>query len=140
MSTTSQHRIALVVPAAKVAAVTNWFAGNIGPNSVPADLGPALNPSGLAADPVTYRWCSGAWTDAEAKAILTRLCQLAGVAAPTNAQWNGWTGAQKRSWLASVRAGLLAGYGVYVQLSQGDGDWDRAEDALAALGLRVIAA
>jgi hypothetical protein len=27
-----------------------------------------------------------------------------------------------------------------VQLSPGDGNWDRAEDALAALGLRVIAA
>jgi hypothetical protein len=140
MATAFQHRIVLIVPAAKVAAVVSWFQANIGPASVPADLGPALNASGSAADPVTHRWSSGAWSDDDGRRILFRLCQLAGVATPTLAQWQGWTRAEKRAWLLSVRDAILAGYGVYVQLSPGDGNWDRAGDALAVLGLRVIAA
>lgn len=138
MPTAFQHRIALIVPAARIGTVVTWFRANIGAASVPADLGPGLNPSGLATDPVTHRWCSGAWTDAEARAILVQLCQLAGVTPPTAAQWSGWTGAEKRSWLASVRAALLSGYGVYVQLSQGDGTWDDSAAALAVLGLKVV--
>lgn len=137
MPSVFQHRIALVVPAAKIGAVVTWFQANVGADSVPADLGPGLNPSGLASDPVTHRWCSGAWVDADAQAILTKLCTLAAVTPPTAAQWSGWTGAQKRSWLASVRAALLSGYGAYVQLSQGDGSWDDPAAALAALGLKV---
>lgn len=138
MATLFQHRIVLVVPAAKVAAVVAWFQQNIGATSVPADLGPGLNASGLPTDPITHRWCSGAWNDGDCKAILAKLCQLAGVTPPTNAQWTGWNRAQKITWLKGVQAGLLSGYGVYVMLSPQDGTWDRAEDALTALGLKTI--
>lgn len=138
MPTNFQHRLTLIVPTAKVAAVTSWFHANVGANSVPDDLGPGLNASGLTADPVTHRWCSGAWLDSEAKAILAKLCQLAGVTPPTNTQWNGWTRAQKISWLSSVRAGLLSGYGIYVALSPQDGDWDATNTILDNMGLKVI--
>lgn len=138
MPTAFPHRIALVVPAAKVAAVVSWFQAQIGPNAVPADLGPGLNASGDPADPVSYRWCSGAWTDSEAKAILAKLCQLAGVTPPTNAQWSGWTRQQKIDWLHSAQASLWSGYGVWVMLSMNDGVWDDHEAALAGRGLKVI--
>jgi hypothetical protein len=140
MATNYAHRLILIVPAAKVATVVTWFQANIGANSVPADLGPGLNASGLQADPVTYRWCCGSFTDAECKAVLAKLCQLASVTPPTNAQWNGWTGVQKRSWLGSVRAAILSGYGVYVTLADNSDVWDDPAAALAALGLQTMQA
>jgi hypothetical protein len=140
MPTNFQHHLILVVPAAKVATVVAWLQANVSPTAVPADLGPGLNPSGLVADPVTHRWCSGAFQDSEAKAILAKLCQLAGVTPPTNVQWNGWTRSQKIAWLQSVQAALLSGYGVYVMLSPQDGAWDNPQTALTALGIKVIAA
>lgn len=138
MATLFQHRLILVVPVAKVAAVVSWMQANVGATSVPADLGPGLNASGLAADPVTHRWCSGAWQDNEAKAILAKLCQLAGVTPPTNAQWNVWNRAQKISWLSSVRAGLLSGYGIYVGLCPQDGAWDPTNTILDNMELKII--
>jgi hypothetical protein len=140
MPTQYQHRLILIVPVAKVATVVTWFQANIGANSVPADLGPGLNATGLAADPVTHNWSDGSYTDAECKAILAKLCQLAGVTPPTNAQWSGWTGVQKRSWLGSVRAAILSGYGVYVTLADNSDVWDDPAAALAALGLQTIRA
>jgi hypothetical protein len=131
------HRLILIVPAgAKVTAVVTWFSTNIGAASVPATLGPGLSASGSA--PATHDWLCGSYTDPECKAILAKLCQLAAVTAPTNAQWNGWDGAAKRAWLASVRAAILSGYGAYVTLADNEGQWDNATDALAAMGLKVI--
>lgn len=138
MPTTFQHRIILIVPAAKVAAVVSWFQTNIGAASVPADLGPGLSATGTA--PATFAWMCGAYTDPECRAILNRLCTLASVATPSLATWNGWSGAEKRSWLASVRAAILAGYGTYVMLADNAGQWDDPTAGLAAMGLQRIAA
>jgi hypothetical protein len=137
MPTAFQHRILLVVPAAKVAAVVAWFQANVGAGSVPADLGPGLNPSGLAADPATHRWCSGSWVDADARAILAKLCQLAGVTPPAAGTWAGWTQAQKMAWLRSVQAAILSGYGAFVTLCSNTDVWDDPAAALAALGLKA---
>jgi hypothetical protein len=134
MATAFQHRLILIVPTAKVAAVTSWFAANIGPSSVPAALGPGLSASGSA--PATHAWMCGSYNDAECKAILAKLCQLAAVTPPTAPQWAGWTQAQKISWLASVRAGILSGYGAYVTLCDNTGAWDDPTAALTAVGLR----
>jgi hypothetical protein len=122
---------------AKVAAVTGWFAANIGANAVDAQLGPPLSATGTA--PATFNWCCGSWVDADAKAILVKLCQLAGVAVPTVAQWDNATRAQKIAWLLSVQAAILSGYGAYVTLAMNDGTWDSPAAALAAMGLQVIA-
>lgn len=131
MPTRFTRRLVIVCPAAKAAAVAAWLNANVGPNAVPPDLGP---PAG--GDPASpYRWCSGAWTDAEAKAILTRLCALASVPPPSNADWSRWTGAEKRSWAGGSRKAVLDGFGAYVTLSQNDGAWDDPSDALTALGL-----
>jgi hypothetical protein len=130
------HRILLIVPAAKVAAVVAWFQANIGAGAVPAALGPGLSATGTA--PATFAWMSGSYTDAECKAILAKLCQLAAVTPPTNLQWNGWAQSEKVAWLASVRAAILAGYGAWVTLCDNAGAWDDPAAALAATGLQVI--
>lgn len=127
-------RVLLIVPAARVAAVVAWIQANIDP-SCPANLGPGLCAAGDATKTVTHRWQSAAWADADARQLLARMCHIASVTPPGPAQWRGWTLAQKRSWLAGVRAAVLAASGIYAQFSDGPGDWDSPPDALAALGL-----
>lgn len=134
------HRLILIVPdGAKLTVVVNWFQSQIGANSVAAASDwPGLNASGLASDPVTYRWCCGSFTDAECKAILAKLCQLASVTPPTNATWNGWTGQQKRDWLVSVRDTIWTNYSVWVQLASNTDVWDDPAAALSGRSLQVI--
>lgn len=134
--TSFQHRIIVIVPVAKVAAVVAWLTANIDPNTDP-QLGPALNATGLATDPATYRWCDGSYVDADCKAILLKLCQLASVTPPTGPQWNGWTQAEKIAWLKSVQSAILAGYRAYVTLADNAGTWDDPSAALAAMSLKV---
>lgn len=119
-----------------MAAIVNWFKTNIGPSSVPDDLGPALSATGSL--PATHRWMNGAYQDHEARAILNRICNQAGVTPPTNAEWAGWTRAQKITWLRSVQNGLRTGFGVWVMLAVNPGQWDSPDDALAAMNLKRI--
>jgi hypothetical protein len=133
------HRLILIVPVAKVPAVVAWLVANVDTLTDP-DLGPPLNPSGLATDPVTHRWCDGSFDDADCKAILLKLCQLASITPPTVAQWNGWTQAQKIAWLKSVQAAILSGFGAYVTLADNTGVWDDPDAALAVLGLQRMGA
>jgi hypothetical protein len=136
MPTAHEHRLIIICPVgAKLTGVVSWFHTNIGAASVPSNLGPSLFPT--AGGATTHSWCCGAFTDAECKAILLRICQLASVTPPTNPQWNGWTGNQKLAWLAGVRADLLAGFGIYVTLARNEGVWDNPDAALAAMGLRT---
>jgi len=140
MPTLHVWRIILIIPAAKVAAVVTWFNNNIGPNAVSADLGPGLNASGLAGDPVTHRWCNGSWQDGDARLILRQLCILAGVTPPTLAVWNGWTRQEKIDWLQSVQAGIWSGYGAWVTLADNEGNWHNAPVEANGRGLQVQAA
>lgn len=139
MATSFIHRILLIVPVAKVAAVVAWLQANVDA-TCPADLGPELNASGLIADAVTHNWQCGAWTDAQCKALLARLCNLASITPPTNNQWNNWTGAQKRAWLTSVHDAILGDFGVYVSLIDNQaGTWGDPNTALTAMGLKIRA-
>jgi hypothetical protein len=142
MASSHEHRLLIISPdGAKLTAVVNWFWTNIGANSVAAPAQwPALNPSGLNTDPVTHRWSCGSFEDHECRRILAQLCQLASVTPPSLATWNSWTGAQKRSWLVSVRDTILANYGVLVWLANNTGVWDNPESALQAMNLKVRAA
>ena len=138
MPTAFSLRVTLIVPAANAAAFATWTNNNLGANTVQPHLGPPLNASGLAADPVTHRWCSVALGDIDARKILFRLCDLAGQSKPAQATWAGWTGAQRRAWLHSVQAALLAGWGVRVNLAPNDGPWDSPAAELAALNLQRV--
>lgn len=132
------HRIIIVAPVASANTVATWLNNNVGPDAVPADLGPGLNATGLQADAVTHRWCNGCFTDIQCRAILGRMCTLASVTPLTLAQWNAATGQQKRSWLAGVRAAVLSGSGIYVTLADNEGVWDDPTAVLAARGLKTI--
>lgn len=137
MPTQHLHRLLILCPAgAKTTAVANWLRANIGANTVPDNLGPGLSPTGAA--PATYRWCNAAFRDLECREILKRLCTLASVTPPTNAQWSGWSRPQKRSWLVSVRNAIWMSYGVLVSLADNEGEWDRAQDALDFVGVQPI--
>lgn len=140
MATLYTLRLIVIVPVGKVDAVVNWMHNNLGQDSVPDNLGPGLNATGSPDDPVTHRWCSGAWQDGDAKAILVRLCQLASAYTPTNAQWNSWSRMQKITWLRSVRDTVLENYGAYLDLCGNAGAWNPPSDSLTAMGLRSIVA
>lgn len=131
------HRLLIVVPVgAKLTAVVNWLQTNIGPHSVPDDLGPAL--SGNGEEPATHRYCNSAFTELQCREIMKRLCNLASVTPPTNNQWSTWTRRQKRAWAASVRNTIWTNYGVGVQLMNNSGEWDNPATVLAGVGLQVI--
>jgi hypothetical protein len=131
-----QARLIIIAPLNRVTPVVTWLQANIRPNCVPDDLGPGLSATGIA--PVTHRWCNSAFTDQECKEILIRLCQLASVSPPTNNQWNNWTKLEKRTWLASVRAAIFAGFGVWVTLADNEGQWDSPSELLTARGLQPV--
>lgn len=137
MPTLHVHRLLIVVPLNRIAAVAGWIQANVD-STCPNNIGPALCSVNDPAQSITHRWQSAAWTDQQCRQILFRLCDLAGVAKPTLAQWNGWNGAQKRTWLVSIRNSILSGYGIYIQLSRGDGDWDNSQNALDSLGLTTV--
>ena len=141
MPTAHLHRVLAIVPENRVAAVGAWWAANLDANDNLSTWPRLTASSGAASAAATHRWGCTALTDAQAKALLVRLCQLAGQAAPSNATWKGWTGAQKRTWLAGVRASILSGYGLYIRLADNVAAWDDAEALLQAAGLqrRVVA-
>lgn len=140
MPTSHLHRVLAIVPENRVAAVGTWWAANLDANDN-LSTWPTLNASsGSVSAAATHRWVCTALTDAQAKKLLIRLCQLATVT-PPNGQWGGWTGSQKRTWLAGVRDAIQSGYGLYIRLADNVATWDDAEALLQAAGLqrRVVA-
>lgn len=130
------HRLIILAPTAKAVVVATWMNANLGVNTVPVDLGPGLSADGTGIP--THNWCCIALDDAQAKAVLTRLCTLAGVAQPTPAQWNNATNAQRRTWWQSVRSGVWTNFTVWVQLADNGGQWDDPAAALALRGMKAV--
>lgn len=137
MASAYQFRMVILAPdGAKANGVASWMNTNLGANTVPADLGPGLSPTGNS--PATFRWCSIGLTDDQARLTLARVCDLAGVPKPTLAQWQGWTRAEKVGWLKSVQAALWTGWQIGILLSLNDGVWDDARAELVRLGLKRV--
>lgn len=141
MPTSFVHRVLAIVPENRVAAVGVWWAANLDANDNLSTWPRLTASSGAASAAATHRWGCTALTDAQAKKLLVKLCQLSGVAFPANGTWNGWTGSQKRAWLSGVQASILSGYGIYIRLADNVATWDDAEALLQAAGLqrRVVA-
>jgi hypothetical protein len=127
------HRLIVICPAARFASVGTWWQNNIDAADN-LSTWPSLNPTGLPTDPETHRWCSTALTEAQCRAVLVQVCNLAVVTPPTLATWNGWTRAEKQSWLVSTRAQLFTNTGIWLDLSDGDGIWNSPEAVLVAAG------
>lgn len=142
MASVWQHRLIVVVPlapAAQFTALRTWWAANVveagdGPDD-PANW-PGLNAAGDAS-PATHRWWSAGLKDAILKAILVKACQLGSVTAPTNVEWNGWTKAQKKTWLVGVRDALYTACGIWLDLCDQEAKWNDPALALTRTGLKV---
>ncbi len=132
--TAYQHRLIIVCPVARFAALVAWYAANIDPTDAGATW-PELNAAGDDA-PANYRWCSTALTDAQLKAVLLRVCTIASQTPPTNNQWNAWTRAQKQSWLAGVRDAMFTASGIWLDLCQQDAEWTDPEAALTRCAIK----
>lgn len=135
MPTLFVHRLIVVCPASRYGTLGTWWKANMDPADDVSGW-PKLNPSGLSTDAETHRWCSTALNEAQLRLIIVRVCNLAGVAVPTATQWNSWTRAEKRAWLASTRNQLYTNTGIWLDLSDGDGAWNEPESVLTALGLK----
>ena len=124
MATEHTFRILCIARVDRAAAVATWLNANIAEGEAAADLGPGLNATGNPADAVTHRWFCGAYRDDEARRILVRLCQLAGITPPTQGTWDGWTRPEKISWLKGLQVQLWTGWVLGVDLMANDADWD----------------
>jgi hypothetical protein len=129
------HRLVIVCPLARIAALGTWYAANVDAAD-DCSTWPSLNASGLLTDPETHRWASTALTEPLLRAIIVKACQLASVTPPTAATWNGWTRAQKQTWLASTRNSLFTATGIWLDLSDGEGTWTDPDSILGTLGLK----
>lgn len=135
-----QHRLTIICPAAKVPSVVTWINTNIGPNTVPPDLGPGLNATGIDTDPITHRWCCGSFTAPQCKEIFAKLCQVASVPPPKSSDWDNATQSEKITVVNNLKKSLKSGAGLYVGLAENRKNWEPSEAALAGMGLRTIGA
>jgi len=120
-----------------MAAVGSWYQGAID-SSDDGSTWPALNATGLMSDPESHRWSNGSFTEPQARTIIVRVCNLAGVTPPTLAQWNGWTKQQKYAWLRTVQSQLYTNSGIWIDLADNEATWDDpAAIILAPLNLKV---
>lgn len=128
-----QHRLIIVVPAARVAAFGAWHAGNIDPTDDCSGW-PELNAAGDDS-PGSHRWCGAAFTDAEMKLLVGRAAAMSGLTPPKASEWQAWTPAEKRAWMRSLRDQLYAATGVFIAVCDQGGRWDSPDEVLAAIGL-----
>lgn len=128
------HRLLLLIPAARRAAVRNWWTANLDAADGGATWAVALSASGSL--PATAYWCSAALTGPQLRLLILQLVQSAGLAVPDT---TGWGRADYVTWVATNAAAVQAATGIRVRRSDNDGGWDAPEALLAAAGLRRVA-
>jgi hypothetical protein len=136
MTTTFAHRVTILIPAARQAAINTWWQANLDSLGGASTFTVGLSADGNA--PATHYWMSGAFTDTELRAMIARLCTLASISAPALATWNGWTRQQKLDWLSTNLPTILANTGIRVVRDDGDGAWSDPDAALAAHGVQRV--
>jgi hypothetical protein len=134
MATTNIHRVLMLIPAARQAAIQSWWTTNVDPN----DNGQTWN-VGLSADgqaPASFYWASAALTDADLIALVRRLALLAGITVPTAGSLA--TKQAKLDWLTANMPTITANTGIRLRRADQDGSWGSVEDELAAAGLQRV--
>lgn len=135
MPTNFIARILWAIPAANQAAYNNWVQANLDPDGGDRTFTVGLSPTGTA--PATFYVSCGAYTLAELKKIVQRLCQLAGISVPAN--YDDMTRAEKRVWFRSQIPTIKAQTGIRaLLLDDNDGDWSDYQAQIAAAGLKTI--
>ena len=135
MPTLHQYRLYAIVPAARVATVNTWVRNNLDPTG---GNWLSLNLSADGTAPYTHAHFSAALAVPEIKLILTALAAQAGRTLP--ADWDARTRAQRKAWLVSARNAIDSNSGIYLTLSDNDGEWEAPEMALAHKGLQTAIA
>lgn len=133
MPTQYLHRILAIVPWSRCGVLNGWVRLRIDPTGEDW-FTPTLSITGAA--PATHAIASWACTDAIAWEFVSRVCDQAGIPVPDG--FPGWTRQEKKDWLASRHAAILAAIGVYVVGADNDGDWPDPSSALAEMGLRTV--
>lgn len=133
MATLFGNRLLVIVPAARCAALNAFIRAGIDPTGKDW-FTPTLSATGAA--PATHAIACWACTDAIAWEFVSRVCDQAGIPVPDG--FPGWTRQEKKDWLASRHAAILAAIGVYVVGADNDGDWPDPSSALAEMGLRTV--
>lgn len=130
------HRLLVIIPASSQASFNTWCINNLNEGGLAFTVG--LNATGLAADPITHYWNCRAYTNAELKLIVNRLCVLSGLTLPAN--WDTRTRAQKKAIVASNLDTIKTQVGIAdIRFDDNDGVWSSYSAALAATGLKTIA-
>lgn len=134
------HRLLVICPVgAKATALNAWIAANLTPLrnwfTMSNWLSAGISATGSA--PATHLWFTVGLDDDDCIAVLVKLCQLASITPPTLPTWRSWTHPQKIAWLQSVQAGVLSGWGLYVNLYD-NLNWSKFDADLAAMNLLRI--
>lgn len=132
MPTQHLHRIFGVCTAARQAAVNTRIRNQLDPTG---DNWFRVPLAATAAGPATHYMMSAALTNSELLALVGWLYQQAGGTLPSGATWNGWTRAEKRMWIRNTAIPQIRTWGVWLQHSDNDGDWESPDDELAQRGM-----
>lgn len=121
------HRILLIAPAARCAALNTWVRNNRDPTGSGWFV-PSLSATGAA--PATYAVACWSDTDAGLRTWGLRLAAMAGISLP--ADWDERTRQQKKQWITSQRGTIWDAIGVWVYAWHNDADWTAEEGSLDA--------
>jgi hypothetical protein len=135
MPTDYGHRVLIVIPVARRAAMITWWSANLDAGQGANAWNVGLNASGNPADAITHYWVSVALVPVDLGRLIARLCNLAGLPLP---DWQNLTRAEQLAWLTTNLPVIRIATGIAVVRDDNDGDWSRAEDLLGALGLQRI--
>ena len=134
MPTQFTERLTIILPVARVGMFGTWFKANIDPND-DCSTWPALNAvGGVGSAAATHVWASGAFTPAQHRALMQRLCTMAVVVFPP--LWDSWTRAQKLTWLLTTRGLIRTATGIWVGHCDNAGAWERFDDHLVTMGVQ----
>ena len=143
MPTQHQHRLFIICPLARVAALNAWITTTLNPEG--GDwLTVPLSATGTL--PATHFCCDTSLTTQQLLQLVGRLHTQAGGTNPTNAVWQGWTRAQKINWVKTTAIpAIRTGIGVRLRYNDNDGNWadhrpdlERQDAGLQAIGAAVI--
>jgi hypothetical protein len=137
MATTYAHRVIILIPVARRAAMVTWWNANMDAGEGSNTWTVGLNASGNPANPITHYWVSAAMLPVELARLLNRLCTLAGLIAP---DWANLTRQELLDWLTINLPIIRTTTGIAVVRDDNDTDWSRAETLLENLGLQRLPA
>lgn len=133
MPTQHLHRLTIIVPAARCAALNAWIKANV--DTTGGDwFTPSLSATGN--EPATHAACGVALTEAEGKKLLGRLAAASGISQPAN--WDTMTRQQKKQWLMDQKAAIRSAIGVLVVGMENGGEWIPSKDSRTEMALKPI--